>query len=176
MCLSRTRIFLNAASLFFSLALLMAANGLLLCLILSPGSLADEIDAAEERWQAQGITDYRIAVRSASVWHNQTDIITVRDGDVTEHSASCTNSLLEREGECEIEPADPQTRTVEGLFAGARDLVNLAAGGESVVYVLEGLSFEFHSVYGYPELIASSPPNVYDAAWGWMVEEFEDLS
>ena len=138
--------------------------------------LLSEIDAAESRWQEQNITNYRIVVRSASVWHLQTDTIIVHGGTVTEHSASCLNALLERDGECEIEPIDPQTRTVEGLFAKARDLVDLAASGDSIIYVMDGISFEFDPIYSYPELIASSPPNAYDAAWGWIVEEFEVLS
>jgi hypothetical protein len=138
--------------------------------------LLAEIDAAEARWQAQDITDYRIVVRSASAWHSQTDTITVQDGIVTEHSASCGASLLESDNTCEVESIDPQTHTVEGLFDEARELVNRAASGESFAYQLGGLSFEFDPVYGYPNRVASSPPGVYDADWAWIVEGFEVLS
>jgi hypothetical protein len=156
-------------SLVFGLALLMAQTG---CTSIEKARLIGEINAAEARWQAQGITDYRIAVRFISVWRIQTDTLTVRDGLVTEHSALCATSLIPISDDCVIESIDPQAYTVEGLFARARNLVSRGINRGSI----EGLSLRFDPVYGYPASIASSPPELIDADSSWNVEEFVVLS
>lgn len=132
----------------------------------------NQIDAAEAQWKAKGLKSYRISIRAVSVWHLQTDSITVQNGTVTEHTATCEVSLLES-GKCKVMPVDPQALTVESLFQKARQWVNSASSGNNPADALSGLSFQFDPTYGYPTKIASSPPHIMDADEAWIVEKFE---
>jgi hypothetical protein len=133
----------------------------------------NRINAAETQWKAKGLKNYRISVRYVSAWYLQTDTITVRNGIVTEHTATCAVSLLNVDGKCNVVEVDPQTLTVEGLFQQARKLVSMAATSKKSTDPLAGLSFQFDPTYSYPVRIASTPPHLIDADVAWIVETFE---
>lgn len=137
--------------------------------------LLAQIDEAESRWQAQALDSYTITVRTVSAWHMQVDTLTVQNGVVIGHEASCGRSLLDSAETCEVQPVEDEEFTVEGLFRLARAMVDTATRSELGASMMEGLRFEFDAVYSYPTRIVSSPVGVYDADVAWIVEAFEPL-
>ena len=79
------------------------------CLIVAIASFSDaptstptqepllrQIDEAEKQWREQEIASYRIEVLTVrGTWHAQVHLITVRNGQVVDESASCTPAPAE---------------------------------------------------------------------------------
>jgi hypothetical protein len=129
--------------------------------------LRTQIDQAEQQWNGQGITSYRIVVRRInSIWHAQTNTIIVVNGQVTEQSSTCITAPAEPQP-CRIRAFDPTEFTVPGLFATARALTEK--------YQPDALTFRFDDVYGFPKSMLSNRPNVTDDDEGWGVESFTAL-
>lgn len=98
---------------FFLLGLIGCGGG--------DAEVAAEIEAAESRWQAQGVTDYEIEVqRQRGVEPAQFVTLEVVGGEIAESYQDCTPTPGSNAG-CVIERVDPEAFTVEGLFAYARD-------------------------------------------------------
>lgn len=136
--------------------------------------LGAQIAQAEARWQGHAIESYHLRVRKASLWHVQTESITVQDGIVIEHRAVCVVAPLETDGTCDVEPVDVQMYTVEGLFATSRQFMD-ALSSDNVTIASQRLSLQFDPIYGLPTLMTSSPTEVTDAGASWVIEEFEPL-
>lgn len=138
---------------------------LLACLLLSAcrTGAASELEAGEQRWQEQGIDDYRIEVLVVrSIWHAQSHRITVEDGVVTGQTAHCIQAPAEFEA-CEVEPFAAEDFTVPGLFAKAR------ASDQ------EGVKIAYDLTYGFPDSIRFDNPEILDEDWSWGVMGFEPL-
>ena len=134
---------------------------------LQPLSLEVQIGAAEQHWQAQHITSYRIQIQHvASIWHLQRYTITLRDGAVVDQSASCIPAPFEGR-ECSVQPFAAKDYTVAGLFETARSLAKSARGGVTIT---------FDPTYGFPASIDSTPSNLVDADQSWKVLSFEVLN
>ena len=125
------------------------------------------IDQAERKWQAHGITSYRIEVLTVqSVWHAQSHQITVRDGKVIDQSASCIPAPTEM-GVCEVQPYKAEDYTVPGLFAKAHWMVeNIQA---------RWMQINFDSQYDFPSQISFDDPDAIDDDWAWRVMAFDPL-
>jgi len=134
------------------------------------GRLVAQVRRAERRWQRSDIDSYRIEVslRSGS-WHYQTHVVTVRNGEVVDASASCVTAPMETAlgKECEVEDFDPGTYTVPGLFALARALAEANPGG--------AVEIDFADTYGFPRWISYDLADVVDGDQAWSVGAFEVL-
>ena len=136
--------------------------------IMQNASLADSIAQAERKWQAQGISSYRIRVRRVqSIWHAQTYSVTVQSGQVVEQSAFCIPAPFEA-GKCTVEPFDGKDYTVPGLFSAARSQAKIVGGKWTKII--------FDEMYSFPKVISYDDPQVYDDDRMWGVESFEVLS
>jgi hypothetical protein len=125
-------------------------------------------NSAERRWNRQDIDSYRIEVAYIrGVWHFQKHLITVREGQVVDSSASCLDAPREtaQGTKCEVEPFDPQEYTVPGLFAKAQSMAK--------EYPRREIEMVFDETYSYPALIKHSDPEVLEAIDRWRVESFE---
>jgi hypothetical protein len=130
-------------------------------------NLRAQVDQAEQQWNGQGITSYRIVVRRInSIWHAQTNTIVVVDGQVTEQSSTCVRAPMEMSA-CQVRPIDPVEYTVPGLFATARALIDKQP--------LDALTFRFDNVYGFPKSMLSDRADVHDDDEGWAVESLTAL-
>lgn len=134
------------------------------------GCTAVQTNRAEKRWQSQGISSYVIEVSQAdSIWHYQSHVITVEDGEVTNFNASCATSSVENamDKECVVEDYNPADYTVPGLFTLVQDLVKS--------HPQNSLKIEFDPVYGYPARIVFDLPDVIDEDQSWVVRDFRPL-
>lgn len=159
----------NAALNILSTASLTILLGTLLGLALlgCTASSSRQIDQAEKGWQRQAITSYRIEVLHVrSVWHAQTNVITVRDGQVAEWSGSCIPAPAEM-GECTVQEIDPDDYTVAGLLATARRLIDNQPP--------ENLEITLDPDYRFPRTIDFDIPEVVDEDNYWEVQSFEIL-
>jgi hypothetical protein len=126
-----------------------------------------KIDQAERKWQDQDITSYRIAVLHVqSIWHAQTNTITVREGEVVEVTGICIPAPFEG-GSCTVEEVDPAEYLVPGLFETARRLVEHQPA--------EAVEITFDESYGFPKAISFNLPDVVDEDNYWEVKSFEVL-
>jgi ABC-type polysaccharide transport system permease subunit len=129
--------------------------------------LLTEVADQEQKWLEKDIDSYRIVVlHVSSVWHAQTQEITVRLGKVVDESASCIPAPTE-DGKCEVEPFDAEEYTVPGLFELARSLALFDDG--------QWTEIEFDSVYGYPAGMSYDHPEIVDEDSYWGVRSFEVL-
>ena len=125
-----------------------------------------ELDKAQEKWDAQKITHYRMKVRHMqSIWHLQTYEIEVTGGEIL-HSATCIPAPSEGRT-CEIEDYDPAEYTVDGLFETARWQLESEYA--------EWVKIKYDAKYGYPESILFDHPEILDEDNFWAVLEFEQL-
>ena len=127
-------------------------------------------NSAERRWNRQDVDSYRIEVAYIrGMWHFQKHVITVRDGQVVDASASCMDAPREtaQGTKCEVEPFDPQEYTVPGLFAKAKSVAK--------EYPRRQIEINFDETYSYPTRIMRSHPDILEAIDRWRVESFEVL-
>jgi type II secretory pathway pseudopilin PulG len=119
-------------------------------------ALRRQLDEAEQRWNRQGITSYRIVVRDVqSTWHLQWNTVVVRNGQVTGRTGRCIRAPAEV-GECEVRPFDPGKYTVPGLFATAHRLLDNAGPGDVI-------KITYDDVYGYPRTMLNDHPPIVHA-------------
>ena len=128
-------------------------------------TLSTQISDAEQKWLARNITSYQITVlHIQSIWHAQTNTITVRDGKVVDQKAKCIRAASEREA-CEAKPFEAEGFTVPGLFEIARARTEIEDG--------KWTKIEFDPNYGYPSIITYDNPNANDDDVRWSVEAFQ---
>jgi Family of unknown function (DUF6174) len=126
-----------------------------------------QLVAAEQRWQQSGASDYRIMVTTTTFNIAQTNTITVRGGKVADQSAMC-NPLPSSGGKlCRVQQLPPETLTVPGLFAKARELIDGTSRQGTVT---------FDARYGYPTEISSRIPRVSDTESNEKVAGYEAIS
>jgi len=103
----------------------------------------------------------------SGVWHYQTHVVTVRDGEVVDASASCVTAPMETAlgKECEVEDFDPGIYTVPGLFVLARSLTEASPVG--------AVEIDLDDIYGFPKWISLDLPNVVDEEQAWSVTALE---
>lgn len=127
-------------------------------------SLTDEIDNLEEQWLEQAITSYEIEVlRVDSIWHAQSQRITVQEGAVVDASATCIPGPVEGR-ECEVRAFNADDFTVAGLFATARTMAQRGDG--------EWTKIEYDEQYGFPVRISYNDPEILDEDTSWQVKHF----
>jgi len=124
------------------------------------------LEQGEESWARDGVDDYRIVVVITSIWHRQRHDITVRDGQVTEATATCDPAPTEL-GRCQVQPFDAEDYTMPGLFARARSLTYSRDAQYGKI--------EFDATYGFPARMSYNHPDLIDEEWAWRVETFEVL-
>ena len=118
-------------------------------------AIAQQIDAAEARWQEQGITRYSVEVRFRQpTWNTQIIQMTVADGVVVESEHSCFPQQ-----DCIMQDVDPQTMTIAAMFDVAREIIALEN---------DELAISFNENIGYPLGIS------YDDG-SWVYGSFEQL-
>jgi len=122
--------------------------------LLAAGCGASTVQNAEARWQASGVTDYRIRVQEVrSIWCVYRIELKVRGGQIA--SATVTASPGPAQGcwdytdgvidkPIDLSPQDAERWTVPGLFELARQLEPLARQKDMEI------QFEFDSDLGYP--------------------------
>lgn len=143
----------------------------------TPGSLppadpptAGRVEDAERRWQAGGVSDYRIVVREVhSTWCYYDVAVEVQRGEVvsgtvTAHPGPASDCGLYAEGVVEepvsLAPAEAARWTVPGLFQIAREWQALA-GREHM-----GVVLEFDASLGYPTALSrDNEAAVDDDTW-----------
>jgi hypothetical protein len=132
----------------------------------APGDVSTaEMDQAEEKWNGQKVSGYRVEVLVVnSIWHAQSHKLVVENGAVVESSAACSPAPFEGKT-CDVRPFDAEAYTVPGLFARAREQQQ----GQGAQW----LKITFDPTYGFPSQISYDDPNVTDADWTWRVMEFE---
>ncbi|MCJ7551236.1 MAG: DUF6174 domain-containing protein [Anaerolineae bacterium] len=147
---------------------------LMVCMLVtvgcSGGRLVAQVKRAEQRWQRSDIGSYRIEVSLRSgTWHYESHVVTVRDGEVVDASASCVTAPMETAlgKECEVEEFDPSTYTVPGLFVLARSLTEATPAG--------AVEIDFDDTYGFPKWINYDLADVIDEDQAWSVGAFEVL-
>lgn len=128
---------------------------------------AEELEAAETAWQAQEISRYMIVVAyTPSHTVNQSIYtLTVDNGEIVEESATCV--AFGTNPSCVVEDIDPNTLTVPGLFATARNALNNDLINDT------GNGFNFHDTYGLPQFIGLRSGGQFP--WFWRVNAFEVL-
>lgn len=137
------------------------------CTVPGPSEPDLLIASKQRRWNEKQIRNYRIAVlKVQSIWHAQTNTVTVRDGAVVEQSAVCTPAPFEGR-ECTVQEFDPNEFTVDGLFRTA-----LQYAPESAKYQLR---VTFDEQNHYPTLISRDEELVTDDDTLWRVTSFEVL-
>lgn len=137
------------------------------CTVPGPSEPDLLIASKQRQWGEKQIRNYRIAVLKVdSIWHAQTNTVTVRDGVVTEQSAVCIPAPFEGR-ECTVKEFDSNKFTVDGLFDTA-----LAYAPDSAKYQLK---VTFDEKYHYPTTISRDQANVTDDDISWRVASFEVL-
>lgn len=137
------------------------------CTVPGPSEPDLLIASKQKQWNEKQIHNYRIAVlKVQSIWHAQTNTITVRDRVITEQSAVCTPAPFEGR-ECKVNEFDANEFTVDGLFRTA-----LQYAPESAKYQLR---VTFDEKYHYPTTISSDQADVSDDDIFWRVSSFEVL-
>jgi hypothetical protein len=128
------------------------------------GAWARIVLAAKARqWQALGIHDYKMTVRSASMWHVQTLSLEVRGDRVIDYTTACTPAPLEF-GECMVQDLDPDDYTAEGLFA--------RLGEAYRHHQLPWYRIQYDPEYGVPRMIRFDDPHLIDEEFALDVREF----
>lgn len=125
----------------------------------------EELDTAESRWEAAGVSHYAITVfyvnspQGIIQYHH----VTVKDGEIIAEDAACS----EQAPQCIIKKIDLQNVTVPGLLGMARNTII----NDEIVD--NGTEFNFDPIYGVPEWIALKTSGQFP--WYWHVESFEVL-
>lgn len=118
------------------------------------GNQLEMLTAGERQWQQGGIVNYRIVVTDANFARIQTNTITVRNGIVVDQSATCTGPAIWRSLPCKVQPFNAMDYIVPGLFARAQD--DLANTTHTTTITID-------PHYGYPRVITTHIPNLYDS-------------
>jgi hypothetical protein len=140
---------------------------LVACAVPGPSEPAAQITLRQQQWNAQDIRNYRISVlKVQSIWHAQTNTLTVADGNIIDQSAVCTPAPFEGRS-CTVQAFDPEEFTVPGLFATA-----LKYAPESAKHQLR---VTFDEKLHYPTTISRDDPNATDDDTLWRVTSFEIL-
>ena len=128
-------------------------------------SAIEQLDQAEQKWTAQGITSYRIEVLVvSSVWHAQSHQITVQSNQVVDGQAGCIPAPMEP-GVCEVRAYVAKDYMVPGLFALARSAIQ----SEQTA----GVQITYDPSYGFPSQVSYNDPELVDEDWSWQVTAFE---
>ena len=128
-------------------------------------SAMSQLDDAEKKWQSAAVESYAIEVLEVnSIWHAQTQTLTVVDGQVTDTAASCIPAPMEMR-ECKVKAFEAQRFTIDGLFAEARSRLK----SEQAKWV----KISYDPTYGYPATISYNHPDIVDEDWGMRVTKFE---
>ena len=101
--------------------------------------LRRQMDEAEQRWQASGITSYQIVVRRLNgPWQIQWNTVVVRDGQIVESSARCGRALAGPD-RCQVQPFEPAGQgragrqgSYEVFWHGSVILAQTSAWGDPV--------------------------------------------
>jgi hypothetical protein len=137
------------------------------CTVPGPSEPLAQITSQKQHWDALNIQRYRISVlKVESIWHAQTNTITVQDGQVTDQSATCTPAPFEGRS-CEVREFDPNEFTVPGLFDVALKYAPESARNQ--------LRVTFDDKYHYPTTISRDEAEVTDDDVVWRVTSFEIL-
>jgi hypothetical protein len=124
--------------------------------------LTGQIDQAEQRWQAQAITSYRIAGQQMAFGPGYTYELTVRNGRIIDQAC---RERVGRTNWCQTN-FKPEQYTIPGLFAFARS---------QVFDTQRKTTITFDKVYGYPTRIFSDIPGAVDDELTVSVTAFEVL-
>ncbi len=146
-----------------------------LCLVLGivilfPTSVATlRTNLAEQQWQAQRMSSYRIQVQISGAWMHMIVDTTVQEGRIVQ--AICTEADIPKP--CNFPP--DYTYSVPGLFALARIGSPLAARTSIPTTVASCLSIGFDSTYHYPVDMQHDCRGTLDDEWSTHVQSFELL-
>ena len=112
-----------------------------------PAVLRAELETAVALWNSQQIERYQITVRHRQpTWNTQNLTITVENGAVIDINHTCFP-----EQDCIMQEIDPNTVTIEALFATAETVLDLNDPETEL---------SFNQTYGYPNSIFYE-----DASW-----------
>lgn len=121
----------------------------------NPAVLLSELETAVALWNSQEIESYQITVRHRQpTWNTQNITITVEDGMVIDSTHTCFPQQ-----ECIMQDVDPETVTIEALFATAENVLTLNDPETDMT---------FNQTYGYPNSI------IYEDA-SWVTDGFQLL-
>ena len=135
-----------------------------LFVVLLTSCASDPIADAEAKWQAKQITSYQIQIEEASFWHMQTNVITVKNNQVVNQTASCSKAILETT-KCQVRPIQASEYTVPGMFARAKKYMQ----GESAPFT----KITYDETWGFPSLIVYNNTRVTDSGVSYRVIKFE---
>lgn len=104
----------------------------------------EELAKNEQKWQASGVSRYRIAVHRTNLWMlDQTDTMTVEAGRVTDHTVVCHPPVARNAAQCTPNPRD--ILDVPALFQSVHDILNDPILAPMVSY---------DPTYGYPATVS----------------------
>ena len=125
----------------------------------------EQLDQAQQKWAEQGITSYRIEVLVvSSVWHAQSQQITVQSNQVVDAQARCIPAPTEA-GACEVRTFTAEDYMVPGLFALARSEIQSKQAAR--------VQITYNPSYGFPSQVSFDDPELVDEDWSWRVTAFE---
>lgn len=124
-----------------------------------------ELDAAEAKWEANGVESYTITVNyTGSNTINQTIyVVQVANNEIVDYTASCV--FFGTNTSCINEEVPENTLTVPGLFELAREALTTDSINE------DGNGFRFEETLGYPRHVALKSQGSWP--WAWRVTSFE---
>lgn len=121
----------------------------------------------EQAWLQQEISAYQIEVLVVrSVWHAQSHLLIIQNGQVESATATCIPAPTEA-GQCRVEDFAAEDYTVEGLFRQAE----VHTQGKYAAWV----TVTYDPSYGFPQQISYNHPEIIDEDWSWRVTSFEVL-
>jgi predicted small lipoprotein YifL len=131
-------------------------------------AIGQSIDTAERTWNQQAIRNYRITTSYASIGHDITMTVVVRDGQVVEHT--CVPEEHDVFG-CDWAAEYPEKYTVAELFATLHKLYRNAQIPTMDPPADKALDFVYDDQLGYPKRIVWNPIEYSE----WNVTAFERL-
>lgn len=137
------------------------------CTVPGPSEPVAQITSHQAQWREKKVRHYRISVRKInSIWHAQTNTVTVQDEQVIAQSAVCIPAPSEGRT-CTVQAFDAAEFTVEGLF---RTALRLAPDSARVQ-----LRVTFDDTYAFPKSISLDDKALVDDETSWQVTEFAPL-
>ncbi len=124
-----------------------------------------ELDAAEDKWEANGVENYTITINyTGSNTVNQTIYVAqVANNEIVDYTVSCL--FFGTNTSCINEEVPVSTLTVPGLFELAREALTTDTINDS------GNGFRFEETLGYPRHVALKSQGNWP--WAWRVTSFE---
>ena len=124
-----------------------------------------ELDAAEAKWEANGVEDYTITINyTGSNTVNQTlYIVEVANNEIVDYTVTC--AFFGTNTSCINEEVPESTLTVPGLFELAREALTTDTINEG------GNGFRFEETLGYPRHVALKSQGNWP--WAWRVTDFQ---